>query len=49
MVRYNLAHTHCDKGDYDAAVSEFRELFRMDSAWQRGHTCLARALMSRRD
>ena len=49
VVRNNLGNTYCDKGDYDAAITEFRELFRMDSGWQSGHSCLARALMSKRD
>ena len=49
VVRNNLGNTYCDKGDYDAAITEFRELFRMDSGWQHGHSCLARALMSKRD
>ena len=49
MIGNNLGNTYCDKGDYDNALAEFRELFRMDSAWQNGHSCMARALMSKRD
>lgn len=47
VVRNNLGDTFCDKGDYDNAITEFHELFRMDSSWQTGHSCLARALMSK--
>ena len=27
VVRNNLGNTYCDKGDYDTAITEFRELF----------------------
>ena len=28
VVRNNLGNTYCDKGDYDNAITEFRDLFR---------------------
>ena len=48
-IRNNLGNTYCDKGDYDAAIAEFHELFRMNPGWQQGHSCLAKALMAKRD
>ena len=38
-VREALANVFYGKGDYDASIAEYRELFRLDPNWRRGHDC----------
>ena len=42
-------NTDCDQGNYDAAIAEVRELFRLNPSWGKGHDFLAKALMAKED